>query len=65
MKNEIYEIIVGDKQLRRKIADELEVLDSTVYKHCRRRAPKLSEHRVVEIIAGHLNVEPYKLFDNK
>lgn len=50
MKKEIYKIIRNDPALRILIAEELGVIESTVYGHAVRKAPILERYNVIKII---------------
>lgn len=63
IRNEIYHLIRNDIKLRRDIADELGVTDSTVYGHAVRKAPKLNEYPVIKIIMTHTGFDEDKIFE--
>lgn len=65
IKKEIYKLIRNDTKLRRKIANELEVTDASVYGHAVREAPKLKEYPVVKIIMEHTGYSEDQIFDPK
>lgn len=62
MKDEIFIIIRNDIQLRKKIAEYLNVADWTVYGHAVRKAPKLNDAIVVEIIKKHTGKKLNEIF---
>jgi hypothetical protein len=65
IRNEILDIIRTDVPLRRKIADYLGVSDSTVYGHAVRKAPKLNDAIVVEIIKKHTGKSLEEIFTDE
>jgi hypothetical protein len=62
MKEEIFNIIRTNVPLRKSIADYLGVTDSTVYGHAIRKAPKLNDAIVVEIIKKHTGKKLNEIF---
>lgn len=62
IRNEIFDIIRNDVPLRKKIADYLGITDWTVYGHAVRKAPKLNDAIVVEIIKKHTGKSLEEIF---
>jgi hypothetical protein len=62
MKEEIFNIIRTNVPLRKSIADYLGVTHSTVYGHAIRKAPKLNDAIVVEIIKKHTGKKLNEIF---
>lgn len=65
IRKEIYHLIRNDIKLRRKIADELGVTDTTVYGHAIREAPKLNGYPVIKIIMTHTGFKEDEIFEAK
>lgn len=65
MKEEIFSLIRTDIPLRKKIAEYLGVTDWTVYGHAVRKAPKLNDAIVVEIIKKHTGKSLEEIFNEE
>ncbi|QYS85449.1 hypothetical protein JJC03_09380 [Flavobacterium oreochromis] len=63
MQEEIYKIIRNNIPLRKNIADFLEVTETTVYGHAKRKAPTLNNYIVVKIIMKHTNKKESEIFE--
>lgn len=65
MNDTIYIEIRNNIPLRKSIADYLKVTDSTVYGHAVRKAPKLNDAIVVEIIKKHTGKKLTEIFSEE
>lgn len=65
LRPEIYQMIINDLELRKKIAVQLEVLDNTVYYSAQRKSAKLRDYQVIKIIMEHTGLSESEIFETE
>lgn len=65
MKDEIYNLIRNNPQLRELIGKEMNVLESTVYTHAVRKAPCLEKKGVLRILTKATGLKEHELFEKE
>lgn len=63
IRDEIYHLIRNDVKLRMKMANHLEIAESTVYLHAKRKAPKLNDYNLVKILMDHTGKNEEEIFE--
>lgn len=62
IKDEIYHLIRNDVELRKKMANHLNVSDATIYLHATRKAPKLKDYNLIKIMMEHTGFDEAGIF---
>lgn len=63
IKDEIYHLIRNDVKLRMKMANHLEIAESTIYLHATRKAPKLNDYNLIKILMEHTGKSEDDIFE--
>ncbi len=65
LRREIYQMIINDLDLRKKIAAQLGVLDNTVYYSAQRKSARLQDYQVIKIIMTHTGLTESEIFETE
>lgn len=64
LKDSVYMSIRTDIELRNKIAKQLSITESSVYRYAFRKSPSLKKKAVLDVLKKELKVELVELFEN-
>lgn len=64
LKDSVYMSIRTDIELRNKIAKQLSITESSVYRYAFRKSPSLKKKVVLDVLKKELKVELVELFEN-
>jgi hypothetical protein len=63
MKEKIYQRIRTDDELKKKLAELMHITYMSVYSSAVRKAPSLSDYKVVKLIMSHTGLKESEIFD--
>lgn len=64
LKDEIYQLIRNDWNLRQKLASIINVSENTIYGHAVKKAPKLEHYKIVVEIMNYTGKKDKEVFEN-